>query len=316
MDKFRGTFVQGYIIDGSVDGVVHCQFNQLRGEDGGAVSGRFSSSNPNLQNLPIRDEELGALIRRVFLPDDGQLWWKFDWSQIEFRLAVHFAALMKLKGAADAVQAYLHDPNTDYHVLVSKLTGLSRKFAKSINFGLVYGMGIEELCRQLGIDVQQGYRILRTYHTNVPFVKPLYNTASNRANDKGEIITLLGRHRRFHVWNKGNSYYRESEMRENEIDFKGWQRAFTHKALNAVLQGSAADIMKQGMVQIWESGVCDTLGAPHLTVHDELDGSLPPGNAGLEALAEVKNIMQTCVKLELPLRADGGTGPNWGNTGD
>jgi DNA polymerase-1 len=92
----------------------------------------------------------------------------------------------------------------------------------------------------------------------------------------------------------------------------GSQRAFTHKALNARIQGSAADIMKVAMVDVWESGVCDVLGPPQLTVHDELDGSAPRTRAAKEALREIKRIMEGVVQLAVPLRADGGTGPNWG----
>lgn len=322
--KFKGTFVDGYILEGNVNGRIYTQFHQLRGEQGGTVSGRFSSSLPNLQNLPIRDPILGPLVRACFLPEDGCRWWKLDWSQIEFRLAVHFAYLLGLKGSQQVVDQYLTDATTDYHAVTAMLTGLPRNLAKNVNFGIVYGLGLEAFCNGLGISLEEGEDILFQYHSKLPFVKPLYNTAMYRAKDRGEIITIGGRKRRFTTWQSGNSYMRESELVEHElmtydsqgrpqIDFR-WVRAFVHKALNALLQGSAADIMKTAMVMIEESGALDVLGAPHLTVHDELDGSLEPTPQAMEALREIQHIMETCVKLSIPLMADLAIADNWGKT--
>lgn len=319
MAKYRGTFVEGYILNGAHNGRIHTQFHQLRGELGGAVSGRFSSSLPNLQNLPIRDPVLGPMIRDIFIPEDGCRWWKIDWSQIEFRLAVHYASLRRLPGSQAVVDKYLNDRTTDYHRVTAELTGLPRAQAKSINFGIVYGLGLPALCEQLGIDMEEGEVMLAQYHRELPFVKPLYSQAQNRARDKGEIKTLGGRKRRFNTWQKGSAYARESELIvskewENGTPAWGWKRAFVHKALNALLQGSAADIMKTAMVQILESGVIDVLGAPHLTVHDELDGSLPDTKQADEALRELMHIMENCVTLEIPLLADMTVAESWGKT--
>jgi DNA polymerase I-like protein with 3'-5' exonuclease and polymerase domains len=322
MSKFRGTFIEGYILNGSHNERIHCEFHQLRGEDGGTVSGRFASSGPNLQNLPIRHPELGATIRDAFVAEPGQSWWKMDWSQIEFRLAVHFAAMLNLSGSEEVVEQYRTDPTTDYHKVTATLTGLPRSQAKSINFGLVYGMGETELCRQLGVDRDQGQIILSQYHRKVPFIRPLYNTAMRRAEDRACITTLLGRKRRFNVWEKGMTFVKDVVLREQtgeedyRPEFDGWKRAFTHKALNSLLQGSAADIMKQAMVKTWEDGLFEpgVLGAPHLTVHDELDGSMEDSAAAREALAEVKNTMETCVSLVIPMIVDQGFAKSWGKT--
>jgi len=319
MAKFRGTFVDGYILNGHVNGRVHTQFHQLRGDHGGAVSGRFSSSTPNLQNIPIRDPELGSLIRDIFVPEGDCDWWKVDWSQIEFRLAVHYASLRRLPGSQNVVDKYINDRGTDYHRVTSELTGLPRNLAKSINFGIVYGLGLPALCEQLGIGIDEGEKILLQYHRELPFVKPLYQQVMNRAREMGEIKTLGGRKRRFNVWQKGNSYLRETEIVDWDTTNDrprgyGWQRAFVHKALNALLQGSAADIMKTAMVQILEDGLLDALGTPHLTVHDELDGSLPRTAEAKEALDELMHIMETCVTLEIPLLADLNVAESWGRT--
>lgn len=316
MDKFRGTFVEGYILNGHINGRIHCQFHQLRSDEGGTVSGRLSSSTPNMQNLPIRDPELGNLIRSIFIAEQDQQWIKLDWSQVEFRLAVHYAALLCLTGARQVVEQYRTDPTTDYHKVTAQLTGLTRSEAKSVNFGIIYGLGVDGLCAQLGVSREEGESILYQYHRKVPFAKSLYNAASNRAASRGEITTLLGRKRRFNMWDKGsNQYFHINDILEQDVALtRGWRRSFTHKALNALLQGSAADIMKKAMVQIAESGVMDVLGAPHLTVHDELDGSLPPTQEAMEALAEMKHIMETCVALEIPLTVDQVIAASWGQT--
>jgi DNA polymerase I-like protein with 3'-5' exonuclease and polymerase domains len=306
LDKFKGTFIQGYILDGNVNGCIHTSFHPLRSDQGGTVSGRFSSSNPNLQNIPIRDGELGPLTRSIFLPDQGQRWWKKDWSQIEFRLAIHHAARLKLRGADLVVRQYETDSSTDYHAIVAAITGLPRTSAKSINFGIIYGLGIPALAAQLGVDLKRAERMYHDYLQRVPFVSRLRHAAMEAASRHGEIVTLTGRRRRFNMWEKGGSYYPHR--------VPGAQRAFTHKALNARLQGDAADIMKTAMVQAWQAGVFadDALGPPHLTVHDELDGSDPSTPQAKEADNELNHIMETCVNLLVPLKADSSYGPNWG----
>ena len=305
LDKYKGTFVQGYILDGHTNGRIHCQFNQLKSDEGGTVSGRFSSSHPNLQNIPIRDTELGPLIRSMFVAEHEQRWWKFDWSQIEFRLAIHHASRMRLKGAQQVIDQYLTDPTTDYHQVVASITGLHRSSAKSLNFGIIYGLGIDAMANGLHVDIDTATKMYKEYLKRVPFIGQLRRAAMETASKFGIITTLSGRHRHFDMWEKDGQY---SNQR-----FAGAKRAFTHKALNARLQGDAADIMKTAMVDAWEAGVFDYIGPPHLTVHDELDGSEDETKQALEALRELKHIMETCVTLQLPLRADGGTGLNWGS---
>jgi DNA polymerase I-like protein with 3'-5' exonuclease and polymerase domains len=306
LDKFKGTFIKGYILEGNLNGRIHTSFHQLRSNEGGTVSGRFSSSNPNLQNIPIRDKELGPLCRSIFLPDQDCLWHKKDWSQIEFRLAIHHAARLRLRGADTVVHQYQTDATTDYHAIVATITGLPRSAAKSINFGILYGLGITNLAVYLGVSQVEAERMYREYLRRVPFVGKLREAAMEAANRHGEIITLSGRKRRFTIWERGGQFFPHR--------VPGSRRAFTHKALNARIQGDAADIMKLAMAQAWEAGIfaSDILGAPHLTVHDELDGSDPQTAATSEAIGELKNIMETCVTLLVPLKADSGAGANWG----
>lgn len=316
-EKFKSTFIHGYIFDLHVKGRIHCQFNQLKGDDYGTIA-RYSSSLPNLQNIPKRDKFWGPLIRGMFMPDKGERWGILDWSQIEYRLLVDRA---KHPSAEAARIMYREDPNTDFHEWVSTITKVIRDHAKNINFGLVYGMGEELLAFQLGITVDEARLMFDKYHTNVPFVKQARADATSLANSQGYITTLMGRRRRFDMW-EPRYYNREDETLRPGLPLaqamaaygNRLRRAYTHKALNGEIQGSAADLMKKAMQVVWASGAIQVLGAPLLTVHDELDWSYPNTQLGREALQEVKRIMETCVKISIPIIADLKTGPNWGAT--
>jgi len=307
LDKLRGTFLEGVIFDMLYEGSIHTSFNQLRSDDTGAVSGRFSSSLPNLQFIPSRTED-GKRIRSLFVPDKGCDWGKLDFSQVEFRLAVNDAIDCKLGKAHAIAEAYQRDPNLDYHQVVADMCGVTRTQAKTINFGILYGEGAAKLSSQLGLDEQGGRKLLRKYHLRVPFAKPLSERFSSIAKKQGYVVTLYGRRRRFEKFSVGGKDGFQI-VPEGTI---GARRAFVHKALNARIQGSAADVMKLSMLAVYKSGVTKVLGVPHLTVHDELDYSIPRTKEGREAFAEAKHLMETCVELNLPLKVDSGVGPNWG----
>jgi DNA polymerase I-like protein with 3'-5' exonuclease and polymerase domains len=309
MDKLCSVFLRGAILESHINGRVHCSFNQLRSENGGTVSGRFSSSLPNLQQIPTRTD-MGKRIRQIFIPDEGQKWWKYDYSQIEYRLMVHDAVSLDLRGAKDVAEAYAKDPKTDFHQVVADMAGIARKDAKTVNFGIAYGEGIPKLIKSLNLTQEQGEAFMKKYHQNAPFMKPLSGNYTMGAGAEGEIRTLMNRKRRFDTWEAMDRKTKTMVYYPHRVP--GARRAFTHAALNARIQGSAADIMKKAMVDIWESGVIAELGVPQLTVHDELDGSMPDTKAGRAAFEEVGRIMQNVVKLHVPLLVDGGTGPNWG----
>lgn len=308
LDKLRETFLKGFILEGHTNGRIYTQFNQLRSDSHGTVSGRLSSSTPNLQQIPVRSAE-GKLIRSIFIPDEGQCLYKSDYSQIEYRLIVNDAAQLNLPGAQPAADKYNSDENADFHRIVADMTGLTRDAAKTVNFGLAYGEGVSKLCASLGLNREDGEALLNEYHCRAPFIKQLASRNTQIAARTGEIETLLGRIRRFNTWEirRGDQVFYFRERRP------GSRRAFTHAALNARIQGSAADIMKLSMVNIWESGVSDVLGAPHLTVHDELCGSYHDNQLGREALRELKHVMEKCIELLVPLKVDATTGPNWGS---
>lgn len=317
MLKCRDTFIQGYILDKHVNGRIHCQFHPLRGEDGGAVSGRFSSSDPNLQNIPNRDPELGPLVRSMFVADEGQEWVRYDQSQIEFRFLCHYG-----RGeGADEVRKEFHDnPKVDFHTMTAEMCQVDRKPAKSINFGLVYGMGERTMAAGLGRSLEDVRPIFDQYHKRLPFVRETYQAVSRVAGLRGFIRTIGGRKRRFNDWepkrySKDKVIYRSLDEAEKALGKGQARRAMVHKALNALLQGSAADQIKKAMVDIWESGLCrdDALGAPGLTVHDEIDWSMPEGKS--KEQLEVRCMMQDAYPLRVPVITDWGKGRNWSEAG-
>lgn len=325
--KVDSTFIEGYIIRHSINGRIHCSFHQLRGEGGGAVSGRFSSSDPNLQNIPTRDKVLGPVCREMFVADHGEVYIMRDWSQIEYRLIVHYAALMGLPKAEETVRMYREDPDTDFHAVVAQMSGLERSDAKNLNFGIAYGEGAGKIANDLGRSLTEAKEIILKHATNAPFIRRLAEACQTMVERTGYLTTLLGRRRRWHMWEPRMSW--EQQQRARDEYGAAWlapladeaaararwgriRRAHTHKALNGLIQGSAADIMKKAMAMLWQSGLCapEVLGVPPLTVHDELGLSSDPGRAA-RYMPEVDRILTTCVALKVPLLADGGQGANW-----
>ena len=301
IDKLNGTFIENAILKGNINGRIYAEFHPLKRADSegnrGTGTGRFSCTNPNLQQIPIRTE-LGKEIREAFIPEVGRLWWSKDYSQAEFRLLVHYGVKAKCEGAEVAQQMYRDNPDTDFHDMVVDITQLPRPDAKTLNFGLIYGMGKAKLARQLGVDDIAAAEIFDIYHGRVPFIKKIFNKAMDRAQEQGYVKTILGRRARF------------NEM-EPKFRGKGEQRAHTYKALNCILQGSCADLVKTAMVNIWEAGIVGKDLDIYLTVHDELDGSVEPGKAGEEKLQEISRIMENAIKLEVPIKVDSGVGDSW-----
>jgi len=316
LSKLRGTFVESYILDSHVNGKVYGQFHPLRSDDGGTRSGRYSSSNPNLQNIPIRTIE-GNMIRGVFIPDMGHLTWrKYDYSQIEYRFLVHYAIGV---AGREARKMFNANPDLDYHVfaqtLVKEKTGMfiERKPIKNINFGLIYGMGIKLLAKQLGISMKEAKHLFQAYFEAIPFAKETMEDLSTLAQKTGEITTILGRKSRFNTWEPTNWHDKRKPLPYEWAlrEYGQIKRAGTHKALNRRLQGSAADLLKKAMWRCWKEGIFDETGVPRLTVHDELDFSDPGGKD--EAFKEMKYIMETAIPLKIPVKVDYEKGDDWGH---
>ena len=303
-NKMRTTFIDKMIFEHSHNGRIHGQMHPLRSDDGGTVTGRFSYSTPNLQQVPARDPELGPLIRGLFIPEEGCLWGAFDYSQQEPRLTVHYASLTKQPGAQNAVEQY-RDENADFHQIVADMANIPRKQAKDINLALSYGMGKKKLISMLNISDTEAEDLISKYHQRVPFVKALADSCMRNASNRGFITTLLGRKCRFNLFEPRNTRtvplaYEEAAEKWGEENIV---RSFTYKALNRLIQGSAADMTKKAMVNLYEAGYI-----PHIQVHDELDISVETKKQA----KEIKEIMENCVQLEVPNVVDAELGKTWG----
>jgi DNA polymerase I-like protein with 3'-5' exonuclease and polymerase domains len=277
----------------------------LRSDNGGTVSGRFSYSNPNLQQVPARDPELGKLVRDLFIPDGKEHWGVFDYSQQEPRITVHYAALTKQQGADLAVDAY-QEKEADFHQIVADMAKIDRKKAKTINLGLSYGMGRQKLTQALGISDTEAEVLFKQYHQSVPFIRGLSNSCMRRASNKGYITTLLGRRCRFNLYESAVEKsiplpYKKAVEKWGEEDLI---RAYTYKALNRLIQGSAADMTKKAMVDLWQEGY-----VPYIQIHDELD----IGVSGEKEIKHIKEIMENCVKLQVPNVVNVEIGKSWGS---
>jgi len=264
-----------------------------------------SYSSPNLQQLPARNEVIGPMIRSLFLPEEGDKWGSFDYSSQEPRIVVHYASLLEFRGASEFVEKYREDKYSDFHQIAADIVGVPRKQAKTINLGLFYGMGVTKLAAQLGLELSDAKDLFAKYHAEVPFVREMSEFAANRAGKKGSIRTLLGRKCRYEKWEPAlfGVHKPLSHKEAFETYGNGIRRAFTYKALNALIQGSAADQTKMAMVLLAEEGML-----PLVQIHDELAMSVPD-----EATARrIQEIMETCVTLQVPSVVDAEIGPSWG----
>jgi len=306
INKFHSTFIDS-IQRYAHKGRIHSEINQLRSDQGGTVSGRLSYSNPNLQQIPARNKEYGDKIRSLFLPEEGKQWGSFDYSQQEPRLVAHYAASVdqQFTGADEFIDAYKNEA-ADFHQIVADMAGISRTHAKTINLGLFYGMGKAKLAKELGISKDKAEILLNQYNSRVPFVKRLATEVTNSASKYGFIRTIRGRKCRFDMWepatfgmNKAMQYEEAKAIYGNNI-----RRAFTYKALNRLIQGSAADQTKQAMINCHKQGY-----QPLLQIHDELCFSINDDSD----IVGVKEVMENAIEnLKVPFKVDVALGRSWG----
>ncbi len=302
-NKANTTFINS-IMKYQHHGRIHAEIHPLRSDQGGTVSGRFSYSNPNLQQIPARHKILGPMIRSIFIPEEHEKWVSIDYSQQEPRLVVHYASLLNLPKVNAVVEEY-RDGEADFHSIVAEMASIPRRQAKNINLGLFYSMGERKLAEQLNVPLEEAQELFQQYHSRVPFVKMLSDYCRNRASTKGYIRTLLGRKCRFDLWEPrqfgtgkiGNLEKAQAEFGPNI------KRAFTHKALNRLIQGSAADQTKAALQALTKENFL-----PLLQVHDELCFS--SGNP--EDIERIIEIMESCIELEVPSKVDVEYGNNWG----
>ena len=333
-DKAKNTFVEGLL--GFVhNGRIHADINQIRGEHGGTVTGRFSMSNPNLQQIPSKGY-IGKKMRELFIPETGSDWYSFDYSQQEPRIVVHYAIKLGMAGTAD-LQKEFDKEDADFHQIVADMAKIPRKQAKTINLGLFYGMGKIKLQKELNLDPQKARTLFNTYHAKVPFVRQLSQDLSRFASDEGLLFTLGDRFCRFDKWESRDKEWNPETNRFTEVTLypteeeaidgykleqmtkydkltdpknehfeKHYTRAFTYKALNRLVQGSAADMTKKAMVDLYGKGI-----VPHIQIHDELCVSIPTKDQ--ETRTMVQETMEQAIKLEINNKVDCEHGPNWGS---
>ena len=303
MNKASSTFIDT-IIKHAHNGRIHADINQIRSDDGGTVTGRFSYSNPNLQQIPARHKVIGPAIRSLFIPEKGMKWGCFDYSQQEPRIVVHYSALLKLEGSSMIVDQY-NNGEADFHQMIADMAGIERKQAKTINLGLMYGMGKNKLMAELGLLKEAAEDLIKTYHQKAPFVKMLSEAVIRQAEDSGKIRTIGGRLCHFDLWEPYGYGIKKPLPHADALKEHGpgIKRAFTYKALNKLIQGSAADMTKKSMLALYEEGII-----PHIQIHDELDISVESP----EQIEKITEIMEAAVELEVPNKVDYEEGDSWG----
>ena len=364
-DKALNTFVEGlkgYIYKGRI----HADINQIRGDGGGTVTGRFSMSNPNLQQIPSKGF-IGKKMRELFIPEEGHRWGSFDYSQQEPRIVVHYAIKHKLPETEELKKEFNND-EADFHQIVADMAKIPRKQAKTINLGLFYGMGKGKLQAELNLDKNQARVLFDNYHRKVPFVKKLSDGLMTFATKNKLVFTLEDRFCRFDKYESVNKRWnnelrkfeewdpeaKEIKQKDGTIKYEGewispklmsreeaWSKfklqfnskskakdkgglgkvedlteqerenwfkeyftpAFTYKALNRLVQGSAADMTKKAMVLLYEKGII-----PHIQIHDELCVSIKDN----ETRITVQETMEKAIELKIKNKVDCELGLNWG----
>jgi len=309
LNKTHNTFLQPYLDFSEADGRIHSHINQLRGDSGGTVTGRLSMAQPNLQQVPARHEVIGPMVRGLFLPEEGQLWAANDFSSQEPRLLIHYANALKLDGADTMATAYQEDPDTDFHQMVADMAQITRKQAKTIGLGLMYGMGKNKLAAQLDLSVDEASELINNFHNRVPFLKGTIYAVQRKIDNPasgGAIRTLLGRKCRFPLWEPQQWGINKALPYEEAYAKYGARikRAMTYRGLNRLIQGGSADQTKQAMLSLHEAGFNIML-----QVHDEIALSVESREEAEEAAA----IMRDAVKLDVPSKVDVEVGETWGS---
>ena len=312
LKKCGGTFIQKHILDREYEGRVYPNINQTKGDDGGTIYGRLSYTQPALQQIPSRNKKISSLTRVLFIPEDGQQWYKMDYSQADARGFVHYTQSPPL------VAAYQKDKFTDFHSLTASITGLPRNApysgganAKQMGLGLLFSMGEGTMAEKMGLPYEinqklnskgevimewktpgpEALEIFTNFHTKVPGVKEFSKKATSVAKTRGYIKSIMGRHLRF----PGGKY--------------------TYKAAGYLYGSATAEFNKVKMVETYNL-LKGTGSYLLLSVHDELNFS----SGDRDLMMAVKNEMEDYsskkarIKLSVPMVVDAKSGPNWYET--
>lgn len=297
-NKARTTFTEGFFDEFLLRGRVHTNFNLLKSDEGGTISGRLSSDSPNMQQIPARDPEIGPLVRSCVIPEEDCVFVSGDYSQQEPRHMVSMAYALGIPSASILRDRFIADRDTDFHQENADLTGLPRKAAKVVGLGLAYGMGGGKLAKSLQLPYTVRMRgtveqliagpeataVLNKFHAGAPYIRSLSEICKQRAKSRGYIVTPMGRRIHFPFVN--------GEM---------WK---VHKSMNALIQGMSADETKQALLMCAQAGYL-----PCLQVHDELNFSDVQDPA---SYAEIAQIMCEAYIGHVPSKVDIEVGPSWG----
>jgi len=274
-------------------GRIHTSYHQT-----GAITGRLASSSPNLQNIPIRTE-VGQQIRRGFVSKPGWTFLAADYSQVELRVLAHISKDEALLEAFRNDQdIHLTTAAAVYNIPVDEVDYNQRRFAKAVNFGLIYGMGAFRLARDSDLTMQEAGEYIDAYFDRFPGIRNYLDDTKLRARTDGYVETLLGRRRYFPIFRSRQRVNRQVEMRAER------------EAVNHPIQGTAADILKIAMIRLYDKLNDGFQARMLLQVHDELVLEVPE-----EELDEVRQliikIMSEAYPLDVPLKVDASTGKNW-----
>lgn len=338
MHKLAG-FTDSWL-DFAVGDHIYASFYPAKRDEGGTVTGRWSSQNPNLQQIPARCGGEGDRLRDLFLPEPGCLLGAFDYKQVEYRVFAHFASG---EGAEEARLKYQQNPDLDYHQMVidmmkwNDLGKEGRRLAKIMNFGTLYGIGEKTFMTDFGDAMLEAYpeythetlpeltqKVMAEYQKKVPFAKgtgkDIIKVAQSRNVYGDWIDTPLGRRREILV----PGYVRTISGRKQRLrkpkyvkgkDGKWYEIKEDFVMINYLIQGTAADMFKKGLVDSWEQGIFDVLKI-HATVHDEVVFSIPHTKEAKEACEQLAYNMAHAYPMKVPIGVDTEIGPDWGHCKD
>lgn len=311
MDAAANKFIGTFILDFTHRGRIHAQINQFLGEDGGTRSHRFSYSGPPLQQSPARDDEIAALFRGSFRPEEGEVWLSADYSQQELRRMVHYADILKLRRASEAADRYRSDPSTDFHQMVIDWTGLDRKPAKNASFAKSYGAGKKKFAAMIGRALEEAEAIWDKYDSELPFVSQLARYCERMAERRGYIKLSDGARSHFDLWEPAswedrNSAWGARPLDKAKIQWPGkrLKRANCRKAMNRLIQGTCARVAKRAIVECARAGY-----VPMLQMHDELCFSVATESDG----NRIGEIMREVDQMTIPSKVDLEYGVSWGD---
>lgn len=288
LDKLIGTFFNGYLVKYAVNGIIHPSYSIFVSDDGGCVTGRMSSRHPNGQNFPAVKGDFNPHFRDAIISKEGYWFGKIDYSSQENRILAHYAVGPM---SEEIREQYRANPHLDMHQTVANWTGLTRKEAKRLGFGMSYGMGPTSMGKKFLWTPEKAQALYNRYIDAVPFILNTRNKVGEVARSRGYIYTLLGRHGRF-----------TEKMKKERKDYL---------FLNKLIQGSAADMTKKALYDSGKAGIFDVLDLVGI-VHDEFDVEIPKTRQGVEAFEEMQHIMEKAITLKVPVLAEAEHGPSWG----